>query len=41
MEQMIDEDEDTPEEEEGDGEDFLLKDDGKDIDLRYVQVCGY
>jgi hypothetical protein len=36
MEQLMDdEDDDAPEEEaEGDGEDFLLKDDGKDVDLR-------
>ena len=41
MEQLIDEDEDAPEEEAGDGEDFLLKDDGKDIDLRYGRMCGH
>lgn len=34
MEQMGDEEPDTNGEEGGDGEDFLLTDDGQDIDLR-------
>jgi len=38
MAQMGDESEDeTPDNEEDDGRNFLLSDDGKDIDLRYIR----
>ena len=40
MAQMGDESEDeTPDNEEDDGKNFLLSDDGKDIDLRFALIC--
>lgn len=44
LSQAADDDEEQPEEADtngpgDDGEDFLLKDDENDIDLRYMQVC--